>query len=95
VHDAPPADRFAGTDPDPVPDGGILTVHYRDPGHASQSVEIKATDGADPTDTKTVSLALRGNGAGKALFIVPAGWESVVLTDDAGATRTVAVALPP
>lgn len=88
-------DRFAGTDPDPVPDGGILTVKFADPERAKQTISAVASDGDDPTATVDFEIPLRGNGKGSALFIVPVGWGSVVLSAPGSRPRSVAVALPP
>jgi hypothetical protein len=88
-------DRFDGTSPDPVPDGGILTVKLVHPEKPGQVVTVIATDGDDSTETSTLEIKLRGNGRGSALFIVPAGWGSVVLTCEDSRPHSIAVALPP
>ncbi len=88
-------DRFAGTDPDPVPDGGILTVAFEDPDRGGQNVVVVASDGDDPSATAEFGIHLRGNGRGRGQFIVPVGWGSVVLTAPGSRSRTIAVALPP
>ncbi len=92
--DAPP-DRFDGTNPDPVPDGGVLTVLYADPDRGGQTVEVEATDRDDTTASQRVEIKLRGNGKGSQLFIVPVGWGGVVLTSSGSQPHAVDVALPP
>jgi len=88
-------DRFAGTHPDPVPDGGVLTVVYADPERGGQTVAVTASDRDDATESRSVQVKLRGNGKGSQLFIVPVGWGGVVLASDGSQPHTIAVALPP
>lgn len=88
-------DRFVGTEPDPVPDGGVLTVKFDDPERAGQVVAVTACDGDDPTEVATVDVKLRGNGKGTGLLIVPVGWGSVVLSCAWSQKHTIAVAVPP
>jgi hypothetical protein len=88
-------DRFAGTHPDPVPAGGVLTVLFADPERGGAAVEVEAKDRDDATESRTLSVKLRGNGKGSQLFIVPVGWGGVVLSAPGSAPHTVAVALPP
>ena len=93
--DATLPDRFDGSGPNPVPDGGVLTVRFADPDRGGQTVEVDATDRDDATESRRVSIKLRGNGKGSQLFIVPVGWGGVVLTGDGSRPHTVDVALPP
>lgn len=88
-------DRFAGTQPDPVPDGGILTVHYADVDQAKQTVRVVATDRDDSTDAVQLDIPLRGNGKGSALLTVPVGWSGVVLSSEQSEVHAIDVALPP
>ena len=88
-------DHFDGTNPDPVPDGGILTVCYTDTGKAKETIAVLATDADDASESWHIEIRLRGNGKGTAQFIVPAGWGGVVLTADGSRPHTVPVALPP
>lgn len=92
---SPLPDRFQGTHPDPVPDGGVLTVLHVDPDRAGQTIEVDATDSDDHTDSRRVEIKLRGNGKGSQLFIVPVGWSGVVLTSAGSQPHAVDVALPP
>ena len=87
-------DLFAATGREPIPDGGVLNVHFEDPARAGQTVEIAIHDGDDPTATASIAIALRGNGKGHELFIVPVGWSSVVLEAPGSAAHVVDVALP-
>ena len=88
-------DRFEGTQPNPVPDGGILTVHYADAHQAKQTVQVVVADRDDASETAALEIPLRGNGKGSTLFIVPAGWGGVVLSNDKSRSHSVDVALPP
>jgi hypothetical protein len=88
-------DRFDGTHPDPVPDGGVLTVLYADPERGGQTIEVDATDRDDATESQRLEVTLRGNGKGSQLFIVPVGWGGVVLTSAGSRPHVVNVALPP
>ena len=54
----PLPDRFVGTEPDPIPDGGILSIAFTDPERGGQEVEITAVDGDDPSDQRTARVAL-------------------------------------
>lgn len=88
-------DRFAGTSPNPIPDGGILDIRYLDEAKGGETVEVVATNGGDATETHTLQLALRGNGKGSTQFIVPPGWDSVELSAEDSATHVIDVAVPP
>ena len=94
----PPAaspDRFAGTDPDPVPVGGILTIRFHDPDRAGQAVTVHAADAADPSDSRDLAIRLRGNGKGSTQWIVPTEWTAVVLRHETSRDHRVAIAPPP
>jgi hypothetical protein len=88
-------DCFAGTQTDPLPDGGILLIKFHDPQRAGRAVEVTATNADDPSETRTVAIQLRGNGRGTAHFISPVGWGGIVLSAAGSRPHRVDVAVPP
>lgn len=68
---------FGGTTPDPVNTGDDLTVKFKNPALANQTITVTARNGSQASET--FEIELDANGEGQATFTVPAGWIVVML----------------
>lgn len=83
-------DRFAGTNPSPVPAGGTLTIKFDNPSLAGTTVTVDLTNEEGTVDT--VNITLNASGKGSATWTVPTtGWDLVLLSHSTSEDHTVVV----
>ena len=81
-------DRFTGTNPHPVNSGAVLTIEFKNPDLANQTVTVTISNGEAHTDD--VDIDLDASGCGSHQFTVP-GWDSVFLNEPSSTEHVVPV----